>query len=363
MAVSLLGILLIGAAVAASQSWLDHHFLPSFLVSRLWYVRIETAIRITGAASGLALFLAARPLSARLRAIGAVRLLQVAGAMALALVVSEAVLQRVHLRPKEWREELEEPRREPDARLGWIFTPARAAIATNRGGESIEYVFDAHGYRVRDRTTQVDLARPSNLFVGESVIFGDGLPYDASIPAQVEAALGVQSINAAVYGYSTDQTYLKLERELQRVQHPIAVVAPFMTGLFGRNLDDDRPHLGAGLTWHAAVQHGRLITLAGLLVPFRRERTVEAGIAATRDVLRAIVNLARARGAAPLVVIPTMGAEAEPERLLRERIFDDPRIPTLLIELNPDWHIPWDHHPDARAAHAIAAAIAARLRP
>jgi len=88
MAVSLLGILLIAAALAANQTWLDSHFLPSFLVSRLWYVRIETAMRITGAAAGLALMLAAKPLGARLRAIGAVRLLQVGGAMALALVVS-----------------------------------------------------------------------------------------------------------------------------------------------------------------------------------------------------------------------------------------------------------------------------------
>src|SRR5437868_3701520 len=99
MAVSILGILLIGVALAANQTWLDHHFLPSFLVSHLWYVRIETAIRIAGAAAGLALIFAAKPLTARLRTIGAVRLLQIAGAMALALLVSELVLQRVRLRP------------------------------------------------------------------------------------------------------------------------------------------------------------------------------------------------------------------------------------------------------------------------
>ena len=41
-----------------------------------------------------------------------------------------------------------------------------------------------------------------------------------------------------------------------------------MTALFGRNLDDDRPHLGAGLVWLPAAQHGRLASLATMLVPY-----------------------------------------------------------------------------------------------
>ncbi|HXD74081.1 MAG TPA: hypothetical protein VN628_10110, partial [Vicinamibacterales bacterium] len=247
--------------------------------------------------------------------------------------------------------------------LGWIFQPARTAYAANRGGETIEYVFDANGYRVRNADRPIDLTKPSNLFVGESVMFGDGLPYDASIPAQVETSLGIQSVNAAVYGYSADQTYLKLERELQRIPHPVAVVALFMTALFGRNLDDDRPHLGPGLVWQPAQQHGRLVGLAALLVPFRREETVERGIGVTRDVLGAIVNLSRAHGATPLLVVPTIGPEADTERALRRRLFDGGDIPYVLVELDPAWHIPWDHHPDARAAHVIADAIARRLEP
>src|ERR1041384_6692412 len=45
MVVSILGLLLVGAAAAANQAWLDRHFLPSFLVSRLAYVRLETGDR------------------------------------------------------------------------------------------------------------------------------------------------------------------------------------------------------------------------------------------------------------------------------------------------------------------------------
>jgi len=53
--------------------------------------------------------------------------------------------------------------------------------------------------------------------------------------------LGVQSANLAVHGFSTDQAYLRLQAELPRFRQPIAVVTVFMTALFGRNTDDERP--------------------------------------------------------------------------------------------------------------------------
>src|SRR6185369_12037336 len=167
----------------------------------------------------------------------------------------------------------------------------------------------------------------------------------------------------AVYGYSTDQTYLRLEAELPRFRRLEAVVSLFMTALFGRNLDDDRPHLLRGLAWQPAVPHGRLVSLAGLIVPFRRDQTVETGIAVTREVLTASVALARARGATPLIVVPQIGVEAEPERVLRRRVLDDASLPYVMVQIDPAWHVSWDRHPDARAARVIASAIALRLRP
>src|SRR5437899_1538605 len=128
-------------------------------------------------------------------------------------------------------------------------------------------------------------SRPTVVFAGESVMFGEGLTWDESIPAQAGESLGIQTANLAVHGYSSDQAYLRLERELPRFTEPVAVVSIFMTELFGRNLDDDRPHLGPGLVWRPAEQASRLASLAGLLVPFRRDETVEEGIRMTRDVL------------------------------------------------------------------------------
>ena len=104
------------------------------------------------------------------------------------------------------------------------------------------------------------------------------------------------------------------------------------------------------------------MSLAGLLVPYRRDTTVERGIHVTREVFLAIVEVARRRDAIPLVIVPEFGSEDAVQRGLRERILGND-IPMVLVHLNPDWRLVWDRHPNARAARAIATAVAARLRP
>jgi hypothetical protein len=84
-------------------------------------------------------------------------------------------------------------------------------------------------------------------------------------------------------------------------------------------------------------------------------------VAVTKAVLRATVDLAQSRGAVALVVIPQFGPEDPTEQALRRRVIADD-VPCVLVTLNADWRLPWDRHPNARAAHVIAGAIAARLR-
>jgi hypothetical protein len=280
-------------------------------------------------------------------------------AAVLALGASELVLQRVHLQPGEWLLPDEEPRRQPDERLGWTLVPSRVGHS-RIGGRTIEYAFDGHGYRVSGVNAPVDLARPTLVFAGESVMFGEGLTWNESVPAQVGVSLGLQSANLAVHGFGNDQTLLRLETELPRFAHPRAVVVLFMTALFGRNLDDDRPHLVPGLEWQPATPHGRLVSLAKLVVPFRRETTLERGFVVTREVLTATVALARARGAVPLIVVPRFGAEAEIDRTIRQRVLDG--LPYVRVELDAAWRLPWDRHPNAYASRVMADAIAAQLR-
>lgn len=355
-AVASIGLALIVAAIAANQSWLDRHFLPSFFVPRHWYIWIETASRIAVAAAGV-LLVVARHRVARPPALT----LQVLAAAVLAVVAGEFAVRWLHRQPTEWQRRDEEPRRQDDPQLGWVLVPAHAGHVSV-GGRPIDYATDAAGYRVRRVQDSIDRDRATIVFAGESVMFGEGLMWDESIPAQVGALAGIQSANLAVHGYSTDQSYLRLVRELPQFRRPTAVVAIFMTELFGRNLDEDRPHLGPGLVWLPAERESRLKSLAGWLVPFRRVSTVERGVGVTREALHAIVQLARERGASPLVVVPQFGAEDDALRTLRERIVTAD-LPSLVVPLDPDWRLPWDRHPNARAAQVIAAAIAARVRP
>jgi hypothetical protein len=366
IAVASIGAALLACAVTADQRWLDRHFLPTPSVSRRLYVLIESFVRVAAAALGVWLALVARPRIGRLVArvppgtlfADAVR---VSLAVVLALGTSELMLRLTFRRAAEEQPADLEPFRRPDPRLGWVFVPGRTGH-DRIGGREIEYAFDAAGYRVRHAGEVVDPERPTAVFTGESIMVGHGLTWEESVPAQVGALLGTQSANLAVHGFASDQAYLRLLAELPRFRRPVAVVSLFTPALLDRNLDDDRPHLGPGLVWLPAERRWRLAALARLIVPYRSDEAVERGVAVTRAVLRATVDLARARGAVPLIVVPQFGPEEPGERAMRSRILDDPGLPYVHVELDPRWRLWWNRHPDARAASAIAAAVAARLR-
>jgi hypothetical protein len=359
-AVATFGLALVAISVLANQNWLDRHFLPSFFLTRQTYVLLETIVRFALGVLGVLLALVVRPRLGRVVARTPARVLHVAIAAALALVASELVLRRVHLRPAEWLGRDQEPRRRSDPRLGWTFVPSRTGHGAI-GGRTVDYTFDSAGYRVRRLDEPVDPERETILFTGESVMFGKGLTWEESIPAQVGAMVGKQSANLAVDGYGNDQAYLRVEAELPRFRQPVAVVAMFMTTLFGRNLDDDRPHLGPGLEWLPGVRHGRLRSLAQLVAPYRSDDTVERGITVTREIFRATFELASAREATPLILVLQFGPEDHVEQALRRRILDEPGLPYVRVDVDPAWRVPGDVHPNAQAAHTIAAAVAAGL--
>jgi hypothetical protein len=358
--VALTGIGLIVLAIAVTQSWLDRHLLPSFYLMRRWYVFLESSARVALALMGVFLLLGARPRIGRLAAERPSALIAAAIAAVLAIGAGQLALSWLHP-STEWLLASIEPLRRPDPRLGWTFVPSREGHKTV-GGRTISFAFDAAGYRVRSVNEPVDPARPTIIFAGESVMLGEGLNWDETIPAQVGTLMNVQSANLAVLGYATDQAYLRVESELPRFQRPVGLVTLFMTALLGRNLDNGRPHLGPGLTWVPAVPRTRLMSLATLIVPYRRETTIERGIAVTREVLRATAALATARGATPLIVVPQFNREGDVERTFRRRILDDAGLPYVFVEFDDGWRIPGDLHPNAPTARTIAVAIADRLR-
>jgi hypothetical protein len=264
IATATIGMAFVTCALAANQHWLDRHFLPSFFLPRDWYVLLETVVRAAIVVVGLSLVGPLRSRIARAVERSPEQPLAITIAVLLAAGASEWALRRMQSRPTGWLKPAEEPLRRPDDRLGWVLVPARTGHATI-GGRNVDYVIDAAGYRVSRVGAEVDPERPTILFAGESVMFGEGLQWDETIPAQVEARLGIQSANLAVHGYSSDQTYLRLEQELPRFRRPVAVAALFMTALLGRTLDRDRPHLAPGLVWQPAEHASRLTSLAGFL--------------------------------------------------------------------------------------------------
>ena len=352
------GLALMVLAVAANQRWLDQHFLPSFFLPRDRYVALETSVRVLIAIVGAAI---ASPVGTRIvrSMLGEpTQLLRIAVAAGLALGAAELTLRHFSLfEPAAWLSPNERPRRQLDSELGWTLAPSRTGESA-LGGRRIFYTVDASGFRVPNPAEPVDFGRPSIIFSGESVMLGEGLTWDESIPGQVSSTLGVQSANLAVQGYSNDQAYLRLKRELPKFRHPLMVVTIFMSALFGRNLDEDRPYLGPQLRWMPAVQQGRLPTLAKTLVPFHRAGTVERGIAVTRDILRATKQLANDRGASLLIIVPQFGSESPVEAMLRQRVLDDIGLSYQRIELDAWSRLPGDRHPNAHAAHVMAEAIA-----
>ncbi|HVT03859.1 MAG TPA: hypothetical protein VHL58_10865 [Thermoanaerobaculia bacterium] len=356
-----IGVGLVVCAIAANQRWLDRHFLSDFFYAREDVVRVEAKVRITIAVAGTLLALLIRRPLARFLVHDPLRTLFTFAALIASFCAAELVLQQSRLRAKEEVATRFEPSRHLDPRLGWLFVTPHVGFQKNNG-RLIQYAFDRNGYRVGHVDEPVDPTLPTILFSGESMMVGEKLHWEETIPAQTGQLLGIQSANVAVSGFATDQAYLRLKDELPRFRHPVAVVMLFSPALFDRNFDDDRPHLGPGLIWLPAERRWRLAFIARRLVRYRSNEAIERGVAGTREVLRATVELALARGAVPLILVPEFRAEEPGERMLRARILDEPGLPYVRVELDPTWRILNDGHPDPRAAHAIAVAIAERLR-
>src|SRR5438067_8088889 len=313
--IAFVGVVLFVFALLPNQRWLDHHFLPSFYTSRSRYVWIESIVRIAIAAVGAVLALVVRRPLGKFITYHPARALQITLAILLAFPATEFVLRMRHrlvAMAEEYPAEVE-PSRQLDSRLGWIFVPSRSGYQ-RVGNRTVEYAIDSAGYRVRSVDEPVDPDRPTIVFTGESMMVGERLTWDESIPAQTGAILGLQSANVAVSGFANDQAYLRLQAELSHFQRPVAVVTMFAPLLFDRNLNDDRPHLSPGLVWLPAVHHWRLARICKFLVPYGCRDAIERGVSVTRDVLRSTIDLARARGAVLIIVVPQFIPEEPAER-------------------------------------------------
>jgi len=355
-----LGGVLLWAAWRLDATWFDAHILPDFFLPRQSQWAIAQGIRGGLALAGYAALLLALPfLIGRRKGPGLLTICAVMIAAFAAVLTSEAALHIPQWHAFQARRLLREPRRGPDPQLGWTHLPRHSGRAYI-GARWVDYAFDSHGYRVATPSIGTDLAAPAILFAGESVMLGDGLAWQETIPAQVGARLGVQTANLAVTGYSTDQSLMRLGAELPRFACPRGVVTIFMPSFLARNLNTDRPYLDPELHWRAPVIDSRLGALLRYAFDYGSMASIDAGIAMTRGALRAAQTLANRRGAWAITIVPVFTPESAAERAIRHRIFDGAGIDELVVPLAPRLRIAGDGHPDARAAAIIAAAIVAK---
>jgi len=359
------GVAAILLAIRADHDWLDRHLLPQMFMPRDEQILIWSIERGVAVALGLAfIFPVRRRVGDRVRAghggTLALSLLSSAVAAGLALFASEAVLRTADWEKLErWVAE-EEPLRHADPLLGWVNIPNRVGYETY-DGRLTRYDLDAEGRRVADVNHPIDPARPSILFAGESILFGFRLNWDETAAARIGAAMDAQAVNLSVNGYGTDQEWLQVRRALPRFGRTKAVIALFAPMMIERSLDRHRPRLDADLRWHPAEPGWRLGKLLRKLLLYHSAARLDAGIAASRAGLVAIVRAARARGAQPLILVPQIGPEQPIERRLREQVLAG--LPYVLVAIDPDWTIPGDGHPDARANAAMADAVIKALHP
>lgn len=360
-----LGLFFLLLALCTGPAWAEQHLMPAWHWSWAAQMRILLVVRLLSGALGLAILLLVRPWFLRACRAKGTRSVLASAAAAMLAVVAALVVTELVLRSQTWRSSLERwdklPVRVRDSEYGWAFAPYRVG-KREYDSRMVHFATGPFGYRVSRGGTAPDFSKPTIVFAGESLMFGYGLQWSETLPAQVQALTGIQTANIAVHALSTDQTYMRLRRELPRFSHPIAVVVPFMPRLLDRNLDDDKPHLDANLVWHKAGRPPlRLVELARRLVGYRSSSAIAQGEAMTQTVLKATISLANARGARAIVIVPQYLPEAQVERNIRRNVLDNAGIPYLLVPIPLDQRSPAHGHPKPAGARALAEAVSIAL--
>jgi hypothetical protein len=354
-------------AATADAAWFQRHVVvPAYrLPPPAWTL---PALRLGATALGLALLGCAFAAGRRATAGGVVR-----GAFALILAVCASELVLRHFQRPE--AEKPDPRLEwilgvEDPRTGWAFVPHRTMLLPQHGHQRPAiYAIDAHGDRAPSQDWVEDPQAPTILIAGESTAVGHGLQWRETFAAQLAEKLHVQVVNVAEGGYGSDQAHLRAVDALPRFSHPLAVVSLVLPVQLHRNIQDDRSRLvvrdGALVVEPASRSPLRLRQVFVDEIPYLTEAQLRRSLRLTRTILHATADAARARGAHPLFVVPSIGPrrspDAHPEAFVVSALLDD--LPHVVVDIDPAHLIPWDGHPDRVGAGQIADAIAAALAP
>ena len=253
-----------------------------------------------------------------------------------------------------------------DAQIGWVPNPGYSGTYTG----SRDFVVTQNSLGFRDREPGPKTRRRV-VVIGDSHVWG----YDADQDARFTDLIGkampdVQIINAGVSGYGTDQEFLLLKRDIDRLQ-PDAVIVVYTEGDEAENSTNMRYNYNKPYF----VDDGRTLTLAG--VPVARPITFYATgmpwLFAEYHSRRFIAAFMDEFRPAPVVVAaPTRGIVREMQRMLSARGVSlgfamqapNPAVQDMLTSAG----IPWVdvQAPVGAAAHWTPEGhrlVAARLEP
>ena len=234
---------------------------------------------------------------------------------------------------------------------GFTFRPSLDHVQRLAGGE-IRFRTDPEGRRFSGAA--IDGMAPSLVFTGESAVAGFGLQWDETFAAVLGARLRLQVVNAASPGHRAEQSALRLQDALSKLQRPAAVVGVFMPGLIGRSFaDPTHPPLRRSSS-PGVLQRSGLYQLWHHL--YWSDAAIEEGMRSVGSALRQMAALATARGI-PCVFLVTGWT---PSWMLRD-LFETPGLDFVVVDI-PESELLPDAHPGPRASLRIADVLETRLR-
>jgi len=364
-----LGVTFLAWAMHADMRYCERHFCAECFAYDSYQVNAAHAWRAGGALIGLLLLFILRPLAGRwagsrppgesIAAVGRIVL-----ALCLSVVASEIGLRVLHLpRPKDKSHTIEVQIGEPNTRYGWWFAASKATVLPHAGDRHVEYAVNAERNRAPSVDALPDHAKPSILFVGESLTAGHGLPWDETYPALVGKALGVQVVNLGVHGYGFDQQFLRLYDTLPAFEHPVAIVTIYLPLMIDRASEETHPHLEfAGREpvvepldgfWHRSA----LVRAWWLARPYRTDHPLELAAQIFRETNR----LARERGAKAIFLAPNQNyGSPRGDQYVMDELFT--RQGLEVIDADFGFHpLQDDVHPDAASTRRLADMVIDRL--
>ncbi len=107
---------------------------------------------------------------------------------------------------------------------------ARFANSNDRYDADLGWTGNTDATTIGQRRMAIDATKQHVLFIGDSVLYGYGLRGENETFANIlnsEYLSHYQALNGAVSGYSVDQYYITMQRELARLQPKVVVVGVF----------------------------------------------------------------------------------------------------------------------------------------